>query len=55
MPIGRKRGRVLDLDGGAKALVTVHPSYLLRVEDEVKEREYLAFVADLLLAKPFAR
>jgi heat shock protein HspQ len=31
------------------------PSYLLRVEEEDEEREYLAFVADLRLARPFAR
>jgi DNA polymerase len=54
MPIGRNRGRVLDLDHGAKGLITVHPSYLLRVDEEDKEREYLAFVADLKLARPFA-
>jgi len=55
MPIGRNRGHLLELDDGAKGLITVHPSYLLRVEEEDKEREYLAFVADLRLARPFAR
>jgi DNA polymerase len=55
MPVGRNRGRLLELDAGAKGLITVHPSYLLRVQEEDKEREYLAFVADLRLAKPFAR
>ena len=55
MPIGRNRGRVLELDAGAKGLITVHPSYLLRVEEADKEREYSGFVADLRLAKPFAR
>lgn len=55
IPIGRNRGHVLDLDRGAKGLITVHPSYLLRVEEEDKEREYLAFVTDLRLARPFAR
>src|SRR5204863_574117 len=55
IPIGRNRGRVLELDDGANGLITVHPSYLRRVEEEDKEREYLAFVADLRLAKPFAR
>jgi uracil-DNA glycosylase family protein len=55
MPIGRNRGRLLELNEGAKGLITVHPSYLLRVEEEDKEREYLAFVADLRLARPFAR
>ena len=28
--------------------MTIHPSWLLRIEDEAdKEREYLSFVADL--------
>ncbi|HEX4078702.1 MAG TPA: UdgX family uracil-DNA binding protein [Rhizomicrobium sp.] len=55
MAIGKSRGRVLDLDTNAKAMITVHPSYLLRVEDADKEREYALFVADLKLAAPFAR
>lgn len=55
MPIGRNRGRLLDLGDGAQGLITVHPSYLLRVEERDREREYRAFVADLRLAKPFAR
>ena len=54
MPIGRNRGHLLELDEGAKGLITVHPSYLLRVEEADKEREFAAFVADLRLAKPFA-
>lgn len=55
MPVARNRGHVFDLDAGAKALVTVHPSYLLRVEDDDKEQEFSQFVADLMLAAPFAR
>jgi len=55
MRIGRNRGHLLELGNGTKALITVHPSYLLRVEEEDKKREYLAFVADLRLAKPFTR
>lgn len=50
VPIGKSRGRLIDLDG-RKALVTVHPSYLLRLPDEeAKHREYAAFVKDLKLA-----
>jgi len=50
MPIGKNRGRVLE-HGGRKVVVTVHPSYLLRLpNEEVKHREYAAFVADLKLA-----
>ncbi len=55
-PIGRSRGRLIDLDERAKALVTVHPSYLLRLPDaEAKAREYARFVADLRLAVPLLK
>jgi hypothetical protein len=36
-------------------MITVHPSYLLRVEEADKLRECALFVADLKLAAPFAR
>jgi len=55
MPIGRNRGHMFELDAATKGLITVHPSYLLRIEEADKEREYEAFVDDLRLAKPFAR
>ena len=52
-PIGKSRGRLIDLDS-AQALVTVHPSYLLRLPDETaKAVEYAKFVEDLKLALPF--
>ena len=39
---------VLRLADGTAAFVTIHPSWLLRMEDEAdKEREYKNFVADL--------
>ncbi|MET0907577.1 MAG: UdgX family uracil-DNA binding protein [Tardiphaga sp.] len=48
VPIGKTRGRVIDLDDGTRVLVTVHPSYLLRLPDEdAKAREYENFVNDL--------
>jgi uracil-DNA glycosylase family protein len=50
-PINKNRGRLLDLGEGIKALVTVHPSFLLRQPDaEAKAREYARFVADLKIA-----
>jgi DNA polymerase len=53
--IGRERGRPIALPGDAQALVTVHPSYLLRLPDEAaKRREYAAFVRDLRLAARLA-
>jgi DNA polymerase len=50
--IGRERGTVTLLREGQRALVTVHPSYLLRLPDQdAKDREYARFVADLSLAR----
>ena len=50
-PINKSRGRLIDLPEGIKALVTVHPSYLLRLPDEdAKAREYQRFVDDLKIA-----
>jgi DNA polymerase len=50
-PINKNRGRLIDLDAGIKALVTVHPSYLLRLPDaESKTREYARFVDDFKIA-----
>ena len=49
--IGKTRGRALALADGIAAFVTIHPSYLLRIEEHAdKAREYRAFVADLRLA-----
>jgi DNA polymerase len=50
-PIGKTRGRLIDMPEGRKALVTVHPSYLLRLPDpEAKVLEYQRFVEDLKIA-----
>jgi uracil-DNA glycosylase len=50
-PINRHRGHLIDLEEGIKALVTVHPSYLLRLPDEeARVREYQRFVDDLKIA-----
>ena len=49
--VGEVRGSILKRDDGADVLVTVHPSYLLRLPDEdAKRKEYDRFVADLRLA-----
>lgn len=48
MTIARERGRALDLPGGGEAWITVHPSYLLRIEDPAAAaEEYARFVDDL--------
>jgi DNA polymerase len=55
--IGKNRGRVIPAQQArtftnADVLVTVHPSYLLRVPDEDRDAAYAEFVKDLkLLAK----
>jgi uracil-DNA glycosylase len=50
-PIQKNRGRLIDLDDGIKALVTVHPSYLLRLPDaDARALEYQRFVDDLKIA-----
>ncbi|MEW5685618.1 MAG: UdgX family uracil-DNA binding protein [Pseudomonadota bacterium] len=51
MPIGKFRGRALQLPDQAQAVVTYHPSYLLRLPDAAAKAEaYAAFVEDLKLA-----
>jgi uracil-DNA glycosylase family protein len=50
-PINKNRGHLIDLEDGVKALVTVHPSYLLRLPDpDARAREYERFVSDLKMA-----
>jgi uracil-DNA glycosylase len=50
-PINKNRGRLIGLDEGINAVVTVHPSYLLRQPDaEARAREYQRFVDDLRVA-----
>ncbi len=46
--IGRERGRPLELPGGGEAWITVHPSFLLRIEDKIAAgEEYARFVEEL--------
>ena len=55
-PINKNRGRLIDLADGIRALVTVHPSYLLRLPDaDAKAREYQRFVDDLRIAAELLR
>jgi uracil-DNA glycosylase family protein len=54
--ISRVRGTLLQGRGGARIVVTVHPSYLLRLTDAAdKAREYDRFVADLRLCAEHLR
>ncbi len=53
--VGENRGTILSarVPGAADVLVTVHPSYLLRVPEEQRDAEYAQFVTDLRLLQPF--
>lgn len=54
--VTRDRGKVLKSDVATKVLATVHPSSLLRQPDEeLREREYKLFVADLRAAVKAAK
>lgn len=53
--VGRERGRPLALADGTPAFLTVHPSYLLRIENaSAAEAERDRFVADLRAAQALA-
>jgi uracil-DNA glycosylase len=46
--INKIRGRLLPLPGGGTMLATIHPSYILRIDDEADKRaQYKRLVADL--------
>ncbi len=50
--IGANRGKILQSEEGVPVLVTIHPSYLLRLPDaELAKRERETFIADLRKAK----
>jgi DNA polymerase len=52
MAIGKIRGRVLEMPDGARMVATIHPSYLLRIQDDRdKQAQYRAFIRDLKAAK----
>src|SRR5689334_6233307 len=49
--IGKVRGEPLSLDDGQRVLITIHPSALLRMQEEAEKRAaYAAFVRDLKVA-----
>jgi DNA polymerase len=54
IPVKRNRGRLLRLSDATRMLVTVHPSYLMRVDPERQEAEYARFVQDLEAARDLA-
>jgi uracil-DNA glycosylase len=59
LPILSNRGTLLqppnELAPSTRVLVTVHPSYLLRVLPETRDAEYSKFVEDLKIAAKYIR
>jgi uracil-DNA glycosylase family protein len=56
LSINTSRGRLIALEGETKAVITVHPSYLLRLREERdKRREFELLVKDLRFAADAAR
>jgi uracil-DNA glycosylase len=56
IPVGANRGAVLDVANGLRVFVTIHPSALLRLEDEEDKRSgYASFVNDLRSAEKLAK
>jgi uracil-DNA glycosylase len=56
MTINANRGQLLPLPDGVQALITVHPSYLLRIQEERdRRREFDLLVRDLRVASEAAR
>lgn len=51
LAIGKLRGKAMDMPDGTRLVVTVHPSSLLRIQDdEERHAAYRSFVADLKVA-----
>jgi DNA polymerase len=53
IPVQRSRGKLIRVSDETQVLVTVHPSYLLRVPEEQQAAEYARFVEDLRLVQQF--
>ena len=54
-PIMASRGKLREYAAGIALLITVHPSFLLRVPEQDKDDEYERFLDDIKLAKSFVR
>ncbi|MDI3468821.1 MAG: Uracil-DNA glycosylase, putative family 6 [Pseudolabrys sp.] len=49
LAVGKIRGRFIAMATGGRFLATIHPSYLLRIQDEAdKHKQYRMFVDDLV-------
>jgi|SRR5688572_9397886 len=54
VPVMRQRGQWLERDDGRSVLVTLHPSALLRLQDDAREAGYAAWLEDLKRASHIA-
>jgi uracil-DNA glycosylase family protein len=56
LSINKVRGKFMPLQTGGRFIATIHPSYLLRIQDEAdKRKQYRMFVADLAMCKEALR
>ena len=56
IPVGANRGAVLDAANGLRVFITIHPSALLRLQDEDERRSaYASFVNDLRSVERLAK
>lgn len=56
LTINKVRGRILELEDGGRMLATIHPSYLLRIEDDAdRKMQFRKFVADLKMCAKILR
>ena len=54
LTINKIRGHVMSLVDGGRMVATIHPSYILRIEDDADKRaQYRQFVADLKACRRF--
>ena len=54
LAINKCRGRLMPSPDGGRMLATIHPSYILRIEDDADKRaQYRQFVADLKVCAKF--
>lgn len=51
--VGANRGQMMETALGFQVMITVHPSYLLRIPPETQPAEFRRLVEDLRLAAPF--
>jgi uracil-DNA glycosylase len=53
IPVQANRGKIFDVDNGLRLFITIHPSALLRLQDEEEKRSgYASFVDDLRSIEP---